>query len=224
MEMVKGSIGWLTMVNEFGVFTHSRLEADPQMKDLAESFIKRQEELERKGNAFNQAQRTISALEAQMVKADYDLDNTVRDLYFSKLGACGNNKKDPAVLRWFPDGLTALIRCRFDEEAGKVTALIGVLSETPDDPVVARILPNLQALLETYQKSIAGLKAAITAASNAWELVEAEKINWLVAYSKCYGDVLAILNGDKRSADTFFKKVSKPPKDDGDAPPEPPKA
>jgi hypothetical protein len=191
------------------------------MKQLAKSFSTRQEELERKGNAFNQAQRTISALEAQMVKADYDLDDTVRDLYFSKLGACGNNKKDPAILRWFPDGLTDIIRCSFDEEAGKVAALIGVLSETPDDPVVARVLPNLKAMLETYNRSNEALKAAITAASNAWQLVEAEKINWLVAYSKSYGDVLAALEGDKRAADTFFKKVSKPKKDDGETP-EPP--
>ena len=218
MEMVKGSVGWQTMVDEFGVFHLSRLEAEPKTKDLADAFRQRQEALETKGNAFNQAHKTISAFEAQMVKADYDMDNTVRDLYFSKLAACGNNKKDPAILKWFPDGLTELIRCGFEEEAGKVAALIDILSETPDDPVVARVLPNLKAMLETYQKSIAGLKAAITAASNAWELVEAEKINWLVAYSKSYGDVLSALNGDKRSADTFFKKVSKPKKDDGDTP------
>lgn len=221
MEMVKGSVGWLTMVNVYGVFHLSRLEAEPKMKEPAEIFRKKQDELEAKGNAFNQAQRTISAFEAQMIKADFDLDDAVRDLYFSKLGACGNNKNDPAVLRWFPDGLTALIRCGFDEEAGKVTALIGVLAETPDDPVVARVLPNIKAMLETYQRSIGALKGTITAASNAWAILEAEKINWLAAYSKSYGDVLSILNGDKHAADSFFKKALKPKKGD-DETPEPP--
>jgi len=203
------------MVDEYGLFHLSRLEAEPKLKELAEAFRTRQEALETKGNAFKQAHKAISAFEAQMVKADYDMDNALRDLYFSKLAACGNNKKDPAILKWFPDGLTALVRCGFEEEAGKVAALIGILAETPDDPVVVKVLPNLKAMLDVYLKSVASLRSAVTAAGNMWELLEAEKVNWVVAYSKSYADVLAFHQGNKKATDTFFKKASKPKKSDG---------
>jgi hypothetical protein len=220
MEMVQGSAGWESMATEQGVFLLARLQAEPKMKDLAAFFAARQEALETKGAAYKAAKRSISNFEAAMVKADFDMDNMVRDLYFSKLGACANNKKDPAILRWFPDGLSGIIRDTLEGEAGKVAALLIVLGESPDDPIAARVLPSLKAMLATYQSTQAALSAAITAASNARTLVEAEKINWLGAYQKSYADVLALSGGNKRTADSFFKKASKPPKKGGgDAPP-----
>ena len=209
MEMVKGSVGWESMTSEQGVFLLSRLQADSKMKPLAEAFAARQEALEAKGAAFKQANRAISAFEAAMVKADYDMDNLVRDLYFSKLGACGNNKRDPAILRWFPDGLSAIIQGNFESEAGRVAALMGVLTDSPGDPIAQRVLPAMKAMLATYHTTLAALGAGITAASNAWTLVEAEKITWLAAYQKTYADVLSLCNGNKRAADSFFKKAPK---------------
>ena len=218
MEMVKGSAGWASMVNEHGVFHLSRLQAEPKMKALAGSFAARQEALEAKGAAFTLAERAVSAFEAQMAKADFDMDNLVRDLYFSKLAACGNNKKAQAILRWFPDGLSGIIRESFDGEAGKVAGLIAILAETPDDPTAARLLPGLKAMLDTYQSALAALNAGIKAASNSWALVEAEKINWLAAYRKNYADILSACDGDKRAADSFFKKAAKPKKGKDDGP------
>lgn len=218
MEMVQGSAGWESMASEQGVFLLARLQAEPKMKDLAAAFAARQEALESKGAAYKQAKRAISSFEAAMVKTDFDMDNMVRDLYFSKLGACGNNKRDPAILRWFPDGLSGIIRDTVEAEAGKVAALLIVLGESPGDPIAARVLPGLKAMLATYQTTQAALGAAIAAASNARTLVEAEKINWLGAYQKTYADVLALCDGNKRTADSFFKKASKPSKKGGGDP------
>ena len=81
-----------------------------------------------------------------------------------------------------------------------------------------RLLPGLKAMLDTYQSALAALNAGIKAASNAWALVEAEKVNWLAAYRKNYADILSACDGDKRAADSYFKKAAKPKKGKDDSP------
>lgn len=218
MEMVKGSAGWMGMVNEQGVFHLSRLKAEPKAKAQAEYFATRQEALESKGNTFVQAERAVSAFEAEMAKADFDMDNLVRNLYFQKLAASGNNKKNPGFLRWFPGGLSDIVQGSYEVEAGKIAALVTVLAETPEDPLSVQFFPRLKAQLESYNRTLDALKAGMAASANAWALLEAEKINWLGAYRKNYAELLAMHEGDKRTADSFFKKAAKPKKGNGEAP------
>lgn len=224
MEMLSGSVGWASMVNEYGTFHLSRLKAEPKAKAQAEAFSARQDALEAKGNAFVRSERAVAAFEAAMAKNDFDMDNLVKELYFSKLAACGNNKKDKAFLRWFKGGLSDITRQPFDAEVAKIAALISILAETPDDPLAAQFIPRLKAMLEAYRGALETLRSVISASANAWALLEAEKINWLGAYRKDYADLLSIYDGDKHSADSFFKKASKPKKGNGEASPVKPPA
>jgi len=209
MEMVKESANWASMVNDFGVYHLARVQADGKTKALAAAFQARQEALEKKGQVFVETGRAKATLEAELARVDLDMDNLVRDLYFSKLAACKNNKKDPSFLRWFPDGLGAIIRENYATELGRVTALATVMEETPEDALAGKYLPQIKAELDTYTKTLAAYQGSLTAAANAWALLEAEKINWLAAYRRNHADILSLYQGDKRTSDSFFKKASK---------------
>ncbi len=209
MEMVKDTASWTGMVNEHGIYHLARIKADVKTKGLAPPFEAQQAALEKKGQLFIEAGRAKATLEAELARADLDMDNLIRDLYFSKLAQCKNNKRDATFLRWFPEGLSAIIRDGYAGEIGRVTALAAVLEETPDDPLAGKYLPQIKAQLGTYTKTLTAFQASLTVAANAWALLEAEKVNWLAAYRKNYADILSAFGGDKRTADSFFKKAAK---------------
>jgi hypothetical protein len=216
MQMPVAGTSWETLVNDYGVFHLSRMQAEPKTKGIAAVFQARQDALEAKGQAFNALWKAQSAAEAVLVKSDADMDNLVRELYFDKIGACGNKKNDPGLKRWFPKGLK-VVREAFPDELEKVKTLIQVLADTPDDPLAASFIPRLKPMADGYAQAIASFGAAVKAAENSWKLIEAEKVNWLGAYKKDYADILSLFNGDKRMADSFFKQ---PPR--GKKPPKPP--
>jgi hypothetical protein len=73
-------------------------------------------------------------------------------------------------------------------------------------------------LSDAYAKAIQYFDDAAKASSNAWKLIDAEKVNWLEAYKKDYADILSIFEGDKRVTDSFFKQPPRGKK--GKQPPE----
>jgi hypothetical protein len=209
MQMPTQGTGWESLVNELGVFHLTRMRADPATRELSAVFEKRQAALEAKGQAFLAAARAKTAAEAVLTRTDLDMDNLVRELFFQKIAACANNRNNPELRKWFPDGLSRVVRDNYAGELGQVRALILVLGEHSDDPLAARFLPEIKAMAETYAQAIDALKNAIASAAGAWSLVEAEKVNWLTCYQRDFADLLSLCKGDKRTADTFFKKPAK---------------
>lgn len=209
MEMPGEDTGWETLVEDYGVFHIAMMQADPRTKGLSGGFAQRQKALEDKALAFKAAERAKTTAEALLSYADMKTDEAVRDLYFRKLGACGNNKSNPGFKKWFPGGLTEVVRVGFEEEAGKVQSLMLVLQETPEDPLASEFLQRLAELFDSYQKALQALQDKITVWDNARALVKAEKVNWLAAYKKDYADILSVFEGAASSADSFFKKAAR---------------
>ena len=205
MPMPKEEVSWLELVNEYGTYHLTRMQADKKTRPLAESFKKRQDVLEERGIAFIAAKRAQVAAEAAYAGYDLEIDTMIKELYFTKLTACGNNRSDESFSRWFPEGLSEMIRKNQTVDIGHARDLILVLSETPDDPIVAHYIPGLSAAAESCTEALDDCKLRVSKAEEASRLVEEEKNNWHAAYTKDHAEILSLFSGNKRIADSFFK-------------------
>ena len=119
------------LVNVYGLYHVSRLRADADAAGLAEAFSQAQDALKKKMEDAQDAE--VAAMTAMTVPdaKDDELDDAVRALYFKLLQKVLNKREDPLFLRYFPDGMSAIIGPPPEEEVRSVRILLAKLGRRP---------------------------------------------------------------------------------------------
>lgn len=197
-----------TLIKVHGVYHLTRLQADKNVKELAEGFVQAQARLSAKLAAFDAA--STAAMRALAVRDGEDeaLDSAVRRFYAAVLGKCNNNRKSPLFLRYFPDGMSPVVNAPFENEIMKVENIIAKLAEEQ--------IPELASHADSLLSAVGNLKTAIDAhavamasETSAFGMVQAEKINWLDTYKLDHRTLSQLYYKDGKKADTYFKPAPK---------------
>ena len=220
MNMPGFSTSAETLLKVYGTYHLTRLQADKNVKELAEGFEKAQMRLKEKLSAFESA--SLTAMRALAVRDGEDavLDETIRKFYNTVMAKCGNNRKSPLFRRYFPEGLFPLVSAPLEGEIMKVEAILTKLLEEEEAD-----LKNFKSSLESSKKN---LKVAMDAHSSALEtessafgMVQAEKIKWLDVYKLDYRALGHLYYQNPKKAETYFKPApkEKAKKEEPQAPP-----
>ena len=201
-----------TLVKIYGTYHLTRLQADKNVKELAEGFEKAQARLKEKLDAFDAA--SLSAMRALAVRDGEDAatDEMVRRFNNAVLSKCNNNRKSPLYLRYFPDGMFPVVSAPIENEILKVTAILSKLGEETD-PELAAFAGPITAVVTALQAAVNTHAAALEAEANAFAMVQAEKINWLDTYKLDHRSLAHLYYKDGKKADTYFKPAAKDKKE-----------
>lgn len=200
-----------TLLKVYGVYHLTRLQADRNLKALAEAFEKAQTRLKDKNDAFEAAQ--VAAMRAMAVRDGEDeaLDEMVRKFYNLVLLKTGNNRKAPLFLRYFPDGVAPVVSAPLENELLKVEGILAKLAEEEDADLKAytSMLLTTSGNLETAMDAHS---AALNAEANAFAMLQSEKLNWFDTYKLNYREIARLYYKQPKKADTYFKPAPKPKK------------
>jgi hypothetical protein len=203
-----------TLLETFGVYHLTRLEADKTTKDLLAAFEEAQKRLANRVNAFKAAERSSMTAMAVRDGEDAAFDNTMRAFALAVLAQVGNSRKAPLYLKYFPDGLNAVIGAPLEAELHKAGVILSKLAEEEDQALKAHAGP-IQNAVNELSSAMDAHRAALDSQAQAYGMLETEKVNWLDAYKRSYRDLCRIYFKDPKKADTYFKPPTKGKKDNG---------
>ncbi len=204
-----------TLVKEYGLYHQTRLSANKELKEMAESWAKAQERLKAKVEAYEAAQAATMTAMAVRDGEDAALDDAVRRFYGALVSKSGNNRKSPLFAVYFPDGVTAVVHAPMEAELQKVSVLLGKLAEETDEELKGHAGP-ITAAMNALSSAVDAHRAALDAELQAYGLVELEKVNWMDSYKLNHRSLAHLFYKDPNKADTYFKAVARAKAKKGD--------
>ena len=190
----------------YGLYHLSRLRADTTMAELAMAFEQAQNALKKRMEEAVEVQMTAMTALAIRDARDDELDDAVRGFYFDLLSTVVNNRTDPTFLRYFPDGMTAVIGLPPVDEVRSVGILLAKLDEETDPELkqhagpIRRAVGSLSEALEAYE-------TAVDAARLASQTVQQEKLSWVDAYKLSYRELQRRFYKDAKKAERYFRSA-----------------
>ncbi len=192
----------------FGLYHLTRLKADKSLKEMADAFEKSQERLKQRIEAYRAAE--ASAMTAMAVRDGEDaaFDDAVGQLALDILKITGNSRKAPLYLKYFPDGMTAIVGAPLEAELQKASVILAKLAEEEETGIAAHSGP-IRAALEALATAIDTHKGAMEVEMQTYGMLQSEKVNWLDTYKKDYRDLTRLFYKTPKKADTYFKPAAK---------------
>lgn len=208
-----------TLLDSYGEYHLAALGAEPRAEHIAAEFGNRQRSLRRALEARLAAERAAQATEALKIRGEADVEAKIRELELFVFAAARKNRKSDLYLRFFPKNLTGAIEptgAAQVAEAERLANLAAPLPETPPEMRVPdlpegieRIGTELRALCAILRERIAADEAAAKAVAEAFAVELSERRRWREQYRKDHGLLTALMPGDARTVESFFRK---PPK------------
>ena len=216
MRLPALSLSGDTLLRTYGVYHLTRLKADKAMKEMVAAFEQSQDRLKQRIEAYKAAE--ASAMTAMAVRDGEDaaFDDAVGQLALDILKITGNSKKAPLYLKYFPDGMTAIVGAPLESELQKASVILAKLAEE-EDPAVAAHTGPIRAAVEALATAIDTHKGAMEVEMQTYGMLQAEKVNWLDLYKKDYRDLTRLFYKTPKKADTYFKAAAKGDKADKEA-------
>ena len=217
MRLPNLSLSGDTFMRIFGLYHLTRLKADKSLKEMADAFEKSQERLKQRIEAYRAAE--ASAMTAMAVRDGEDaaFDDAVGQLALDVLKITGNSKKAPLYLKYFPDGMTAIVGAPLEAELQKASVILAKLAEEEETGIAAHAGP-IRAALEALATAIDTHKGAMEVEMQTYGMLQSEKVNWLDQYKKDYRELTRMFYKTPKKADTYFKAASKGKKEEEAAP------
>ena len=205
MHMPHATVSPQTLLNDYGEYLLARLEAKKELQDLAEAFAGQQDDLRKKVETASVLERGIQHALAARDDADFGLDDAVRQFSLAILSANRGNRKSPAYVKYFPEGLLAVTMAPLAQEVVAVSNILDLLS-AESDAQLKGYQELLQGNLDVLRKAVAAHKAAMDGADSAGNAVRAQAITWRDTYRKVYGELTARHASERAYVESFFKK------------------
>lgn len=207
-----------TLTGTYGVYHLTRLKADPKMKELAAAFEAAQNRLEERVAAQKKAFEACQIAMAVRDGEDDALDTVIGAFASAALGP-RRNYKAPLYLKYFQEGMGAIVSAPLEEELRKAGVILARLAEEEDEALKAHA-GVISAAMDTLSMAMDAHRAALDAEIQMDGLVKTEKTNWLDAYKKSYRDLGRVFYKDPKQAEKYFKPSPRGKKDNGgDTPP-----
>ncbi|HPA26433.1 MAG TPA: hypothetical protein PLQ05_02175 [Acidobacteriota bacterium] len=208
------------LLETFGLYHLTRLKADKTLKEMADAFEKAQGRLKQRIEAYKAAE--ASAMTAMAIRDGEDdaFDEAIGQLALDVLKATGNSKKSALYLKYFPDGMTAIVNAPLEAELQKAGVILAKLAEEEDPAITAHAGP-IRTALEALATAIDTHKSAMEVEMQTYGMLQTEKVNWLDTYKKDYRDLTRLFYKAPKKAEGYFKPASKGDKADKEAKKEP---
>lgn len=208
MRLPAMATGGETLLRVYGLYHLTRLKADKTLKEMAEAFGKSQDRLKQRIEAYRAAE--ASAMTAMAVRDGEDaaFDDAVGQLALDILKITGNSKKAPLYLKYFPDGMTAIVGAPLEAELQKASVILAKLGEEEETTIASHSGP-IKAAMEALATAIDTHKGAMEVEMQTFGMLQAEKVNWLDQYKKDYRDLARLFYKTPKKADTYFKAAAK---------------
>ena len=216
MQVPHSATSGSTLVKEFGLYHLTRLKAEKDLAQMAAGWEKSQARLRDRVAAHEAAQASTMTAMAVRDGDDAALDDVVRRFALLVLAKCGNSRKSPLYLTYFPDGMTPVVNAPLEAELQKVNVIISKLGQEEDEELKAFAGP-LSAAANMLGQAVDVHRAAHDSELQAYGLCEQEKINWFDAYKLNYRALYHMYYKTPKKAESFFKPVTKAKKANGGA-------
>jgi len=207
-----------TLLREYGLYHLTRLKADKDLKDMAADWEKCQTRLSDKLDAQHAAEAASMTAMAVRDGADSDLDDVMRAFGLALLQEANNNRKSPIFKNYFPEGWTAVVSAPLEGEVQKVQIILSKLAEEQDEAIASHAGP-IQSSLDKLTAAMDAHRSAMDAESQAYGLVQTEKLHWFDAYKLDHKALLFKFYKTPKKADTYFKKTTRAKKAKAPTPP-----
>ena len=192
-------------LTRLGVYSTSRINADPRTRDLAALLKTRTDDIRQKKREREDAQDRLVDTEAVADAADEGLDLSIKYLADDVYNAAGRSRRSPRYRRIFPKGATPYTQPRLFDQDESTDELLRHLDKLADDPVVAEHRPEIEARHNTLKEALAQYKEAVADVQNAKSAEYLAKSAFIVTYVSTYGSVVEAV-GSKGLAEPFFRR------------------
>lgn len=140
---------------------------------------------------------------ARLTRADFELDERLRELELDVLKAVSKNRKDPLYRAVFPNGLSAVVALRGQEQGEAVDTIVKALDK------------RAPAIAKDYSKDLARLSKVAVDAEAAWKKAETNasvfgeevlaRLDLVRQLQKNEGALLTIFPGQRRRVRSFYR-------------------
>ncbi|AKF10707.1 hypothetical protein [Sandaracinus amylolyticus] len=189
-------------------YHRASIKADPTTAHLAERVETGERVLRDAAQATEAAEDARVEAYARLVRADYALDARTRRVELEVLTAVLRDRSTPGYRACFPQGLTALIALRGEEQERATRSLVAALGVHFPDVAAAHgaALTELAAAAVTAERAWLETERLLSAAMGDERLARVELIR---ALQRNEGALIELFPGDKRQAKSYFRKSAR---------------
>jgi len=192
------------LLDSYGLYHLTRLQADPSLKDLADAFSLAQKRLKQRNDEFQAAEAAAMTALAVRDTKDDELDEAVRGFFLALLRKVLNNRKAPLFLKYFPDGVTPVIGAASEDEVRVVGILLQKLSDEQDLDLKAHA-PTLTQAVDNLTAAISAYETAVDAQKLAFGVMQSEKLAWTEGYKRSYRELQLRFFDNPKRVERFFR-------------------
>lgn len=206
-------------------FHNAALTADKRTEHLAGPVQTVIVELTKGALATENADEARLIALAKLTRADFELDELLRELELDLLKAVAKNRKDPLYRAVLPEGLSAVVALRGSEQSDAIDGVVKALDKRAPD------------LAKRYSKDLTRLAKVAVDAEAAWKKAESNasavfgeevlaRLDLVRQLQKNEGALMTLFPGQRRRVRSFFRPTRRrgaapdsgaPERDGGDA-------
>jgi len=205
MRLPHLSLGADTLLDIYGLYHLTQLQADPALAELAESFRQAQERLRTRNDEHRRAQAASLVATAVRDRKDMALDEAVLRFNHAVLEYVRKDRRAPLYLKYFSDGLRSVTGASLSNETRRVGALLAKLADETVEELKVHAAP-IAAALEELETAIVAQQESLDAEAQAFGVLQSEKIAWLDIYKQDHSKLQLHFHERPRRAETYFRR------------------
>lgn len=195
-----------TELEKLHAYTAARLAAGAETKPLAEPLEVAMRKLVATDARYHELENAVMALMALRDTSDGEADELLRRLYRELQIVEGNASLGRTGKLVFPKGLVAVTSCPLRDQPGEMRIVAGKVAAAADTRI-SGYASSLEEKASALEDRNLEYEAGLQQVGIAFADVVRERLEWIRAYEKTYGALVA-LHG-KVKAEGFFKKAPK---------------
>jgi len=174
------AMGPETLLDTYGLYHLTQLQADPELTEITEAFRQAQEGLKARNEEYRDAEAASLVALAVRDRKEAALDEAITAFNHAVLEYTRKDRRAPLYVKYFAEGLRPLTGAPLSSEVRRVGTLLAKLADESVDEVKSHGGPVANALAE-LEAAIAAQQNALDMEAHAYGVLQSEKIAWLDA-------------------------------------------
>jgi len=204
MRMPLLSMSAETLLDTYGLYHLTQLQADPELTEITETFRQTQERLNARNEEYRDAEAASLVALAVRDRKDTTLDEAVMAFNHAVLEYVRKDRRAPLYVKYFADGLRPLTVAPLASEIRRVGTMLAKLAAETVEDLKSHAEPLATALAELEAAMVAQQKA-LDAEAQAYGVLQSEKIAWLDVYRQDHGRLQIHFHDRPRRAEAYFR-------------------